>query len=294
MKKILIIGGCGYIGSRLFIYLIKKGYKVDTVDLEWFGNYVNPKNMKCDYRNLTKSFLNKYYAIILLAGFSSVQMCIGRMKDTFRNDVENFILLLEKLNLQKFIYASSSSIYGNTQKMQVTEDYDRYVPSNYYDLNKKVIDNYAQMSKANYYGLRFGTICGYSPNLRVDLMINKMVENARETGIITIHNPNMHRPILGLEDLCRAVKAIIEGGNNPGIYNIASFNATISEVSRLVGEYMKKVRIIIESQKNIYNFSVNTSKFQSTYNFVFKDTVKSIVESLQKKHQTVRKTIRDY
>ena len=74
-NKTLIIGGCGYIGSSLFNFLQNKGLDVDTVDLEWFGNHSNSKNINIDYRNLTPSFLDRYDSIVLLAAHSSVRMC---------------------------------------------------------------------------------------------------------------------------------------------------------------------------------------------------------------------------
>ena len=191
MEKVLIIGGCGYIGSRLFQYLSEKKYSVDTVDTEWFGNFVNPKNIKCNYNTLSKKFLNSYGVIILLAGHSSVQMCKDNMFASFKNNVNNFINLLSKLSDQLFIYASSSSVYGNTKNISAKEDYERYIPTNYYDLTKKTIDYYAHLSKISYYGLRLGTVNGFSPNLRVDLMINKMYEAARNTGKIKIIKHNI-------------------------------------------------------------------------------------------------------
>lgn len=291
--KVLIIGGCGYIGSRLFLFLKTKGYKVDTVDLEWYGNKVNPQNIKKNFNDLSKFFLNRYKTIILLAGYSSVNLSVKKKKNAFINDVVYFIELLEKLTHQRLIYASSSSIYGNTKKMKVTEDFAEYSPLNYYDLNKKVIDYYAQLSKIDYYGLRFGTVCGYSPHLRIDLMINKMFHSAYTSQKIVIHNPNMKRPILGMEDLCNCIEAIINGKSKPGIYNLASFNGTIGHVSKQVQKYVKKTQIVTKHSKSLYNFSVSTKKFKKNYNFTFKDNTKSIVISLQDNYDKIYKTTRE-
>lgn len=292
-KKILLIGGCGYIGSRLFQYLKDDFFKVNTQDLEWFGNVVNKRNEKNNYRKLTEEKLRSYDVVILLAGFSSVKMCEGRMKASFKNDIENFIYLLNNLTTQRFIYASSSSIYGNTKKMYVSEDYDKYNPSNFYDLNKKIIDYYAQLSKLDYYGLRLGTVCGYSPHLRIDLMINKMFHTAVNTGEITIYNPRMKRPILGIEDFCRAVKVIIHGKSNPGIYNLASFNGTIGDVSRTVSREIGNVHVVEKDQQSLYNFSVSTKKFETVYKFRFKENTKSIIRSLKEGYKSAYKTVRE-
>lgn len=293
MTKILLIGGTGYIGSYLFPLLAASGFNVDTMDLEWFGNVINIKNKKMNYNLLTKKQLKKYDVIILLAGFSSVRMTTGRMMEAFKNDVDNFVGLLNNISDQKLIYASSSSIYGNTKKIRVTEDYNRYSPLNHYDLNKKIIDYYAQLSGVNYYGLRLGTVCGFSKHLRTDLMINKMFTSAIEKGYITIYNPAMQRPILGLNDLYRAVRAIIKGKSYPGIYNLASFNATIGEVSKQVSSEVKNVKVIVQQAKSLYNFSVDTTKFESVYAFKFTDTTKTILNSLKKNYNLALKTVRE-
>lgn len=293
MKKILLIGGCGYIGSRLYDYLIEKKYSVQTVDLEWFGNIASKNNLKRNYKFLPKSFLNTFDIIILLAGYSSVSMTVRKPRQSFKNDVENFVSLLHKLSHQRFIYASSSSIYGNTKKMQVTEDYDRYSPLNHYDLHKKTIDNYAGLSTLDYYGLRLGTVCGYSHHLRIDLMVNKMYHTSITGRKIMIHNPSMYRPILGIHDFCRAVDEIIKAKPKPGIYNLASLNATIGEVSDVVSKMIGKVKVVVECDKSLYNFSVDTAKFRTAFNFTFTEDIPSIVKSLKRGYVVAHKTVRE-
>jgi UDP-glucose 4-epimerase len=290
MQKILIIGGCGYIGSKLFIHLTKQKYFVDTVDITWFGNNVNPNNIILDYKSLTKAFLKKYDVIILFAGHSSVAMCENAMIASFENNIHKFLTLLEKIDTQKFIYASSSGIYGSTGKRLMEEDEDRYIPTNYYDLTKKTIDYYAQLSHIQYYGLRFGTVNGGSPNLRTDLMINKMYLTSQKTGKIIITNKKVLRPILGIQDLCRAVVSIIEKEGTRGIYNIASFNSSVGEIATAVAQELKGIEIVDNGEKDlqkVYDFAISTEKFEKTFDFLFTDTVKSIIMSLQEKKKKV-------
>lgn len=296
MKKIMLLGGCGYIGSSLFLYLQSKKYRVTTIDLEWFGNVINPKNQKKNFNDITKTYIKKFDVIILLAGYSSVQMCMNNMSKSFENNVMYFINLLKKIDKQKFIYASSSSIYGNTNQLLVTEDYDRYTPNNYYDLTKKEIDYYAHLSNINYFGLRLGTVNGYSPNLRSDLMINKMVRIAQKTKKIHIFNAQSFRPILGMQDACHAIETIIEHNGTPGIYNIASFNDTIIHIGKKVAEEIPQTEVIVDKKKTpyTYNFSISTKKFEKEFHFTFKDTVATIVQSLQNNkphHIAVRGTL---
>lgn len=294
--KILLIGGCGYIGSRLYLHLHTAGHEVRTVDLEWFGNQVCGMNLPVDFKTLTADhlYLAEADVVILLAGHSSVPMCKDDMMSSFKNNVVNFVELLNKIGKQKFIYASSSSIYGNTKDIAATETWEQYDPKTFYDLNKQELDYYARLSPVEFYGLRFGTVNGWSPNLRVDIMLNKMYQDAITKGQIEIFNKHIFRPILGIEDLCRAVEAIIEGGDHRGIYNLASFNASVGEIANAINRALGGlVDIVDRGISQTYNFSINTSKFRSTYDFEFRASVDSIVESLKANWDKGVKTIRE-
>ena len=289
MKKILIIGGSGYVGSRL-CNDYKDTYDITLIDKTPSNSIVY--NYNCDFNNLNKEFYSNYDVIILLAGHSSVKMCEGGIESAFNNNVRNFVNLINKLlPHQKFIYASSSSVYGNVGKKIVNEQYHNFVPHNYYDITKHMIDLYADKIPCEYYGLRFGTVNGYSPVVRKDIMINSMVYNAINDGEIKLYIKDIIRPILGINDLSKAIKCIIESDkDNRGIYNLASFNETAENiaygVSRVVNipvnEYETDPTNIsnIKLQTKNYNFSIDSSKFIKTFNFEFKETTESITESL--------------
>ena len=301
MKKILIIGGCGYVGSKLFNFL-NKSYKVDTIDLEWYGNYINPRNEARDMSEITKGELERYQVIVLLAGHSSVKMCEGNMISTMRNNVLNFVKILEKVNKdQILIYASSSSVYGDTRENIVDETYVQFEPNNFYDLSKHEIDSYSKLTDKSIFGLRFGTVNGSSPNLRTDIMINAMTFNAQKNGKVFCFNPQIHRPILGIRDLVRAVEVIIEKGNceNKGIYNLASFNSTAEKIAQGVANIMNceleitdnlpEVVTNVKLQTKAYNFQIDSSKFINTFDFSFEETVETIVQSLKDDFDRVNK-----
>jgi nucleoside-diphosphate-sugar epimerase len=303
MKKILLIGGNGYIGSFLNSKL-KDDFEISSIDIDWFS--IQPVSISKDFKNLTKNFIEQFDSVILLAGHSSVKMCDNNMLSSFNNNVQNFVELLSKLNSkQKFIYASSSSVYGNTNNNIVSEEYNTFTPNNYYDITKQIIDIYAQQSNVNFYGLRFGTVNGWSPNLRVDIMINAMVYSALSDGHIKLYIKDIMRPILGINDLSRAVKCIIDSKeDHPGIYNLASFNSTSEEIAISVSktlnlpikEYKRDEIEKISNfklQTNAYNFAINSQKFERTFNFKFNDDITSIVNSLTSQFDNCSKTNRN-
>jgi nucleoside-diphosphate-sugar epimerase len=291
MKKVLLIGACGYIGTKLWAHLESK-YNVEGTDIEWYGNVSSRNNRKIDFANITKEELKEYTHIILLAGHSSVKMS-EHMSSTLKNNVLNFTTLLEKINdTQIIIYASSSSVYGDTKTREVTEEYDSFRPNNFYDLSKHEIDSYAALSGKCFFGLRFGTVNGYSQNLRNDIMINAMTFNAIENKKIFCFNPKINRPILGLQDLCRAIDTIIEQGNkdNCGIYNLSSFNSNVETIARKVSLLTDSSLEIVDTppehitnvklQSKAYDFLINSDKFKQTFQFQFEETIESIVQSL--------------
>jgi UDP-glucose 4-epimerase len=303
-KKILIIGGCGYIGSRLCAHLGDK-YDLATVDLEWYGNENTIKNVKTDSKSLTKKYLSEYTHVIMLAGHSSVKMCENNMLSTLKNNVLNFAYILENLEKEQvLIYASSSSVYGDTKSKAVDEDYTAFKPNNYYDLSKHEIDSYAVLSDKTYFGLRFGTVNGYSPNLRNDVMINAMTFNALENKKVFCYNPEVNRPILSIDDLCRAMTVIIEKGNyeNRGLYNIASFNSTVRDIATTVASCTGAQLEVHENppenitnvklQAKAYDFIIKTDKFEKEFDFSFEGTSESITRSLMINYENMEKRSR--
>lgn len=280
-KKILVIGGDGYIGSRL-VQVLSNIYYVKSLDCGWFG-YTNT-NIRKDYNRLTKAELEKYNVIILLAGHSSVKSCNGDIRSPWLNNVNNFNNLISKLSLnQLLIYASSASVYGNSASWHsYKESNNEFIPVNNYDITKYVLDLHAKLALEqtnNIIGLRFGTVNGWAPKLRTDVMINAMVKHAKIHNEVLLSNKHTYRAILGIEDLCKAIVSCIETPA-PGIYNLASFNSSIEEIATSVAE---KLHVEIKdcgNTANIYNFKLDTKLFEQTFNFDFKETIDTITNSL--------------
>ena len=294
MSKILLIGGNGYIGSRL-----QQSLDVDVVDTNWF----NDKNDSEDFKDLTSKHYDDYDIVILLAGHSSVKMSEGNLNSCFNNNVRNFIDLIEKLDGQRLIYASSSSVYGSVGGKTVNEKYYGFEPYNQYDISKHTADLYAQKSDIEYYGLRFGTVNGCSPVLRTDVMINAMVNSALRDGHIKLYIKDTMRPILGINDLCKAITSIVESDEDKrGLYNLASFNKTAEqiayEVADVMGVEVKEYEADptqvknIKSQTKAYNFSISTLKFRKEFKFKFQDTVESLATDLKENWDSMTKTDR--
>jgi UDP-glucose 4-epimerase len=286
MKRILIIGGNGYVGSRLR-QVLAQDYAVDSVDCCWY-NY-DKSSRRVDYHKLTQEYLEQFDAVVLLAGHSSVASCNGDIQSPWLNNVTNFTNLAAKLSWKNIplIYASSASVYGNSLPGQLfVESNKHFIPVNNYDITKYTLDLEAQIAinqGQTIMGLRFGTVNGWAPNLRADVMINAMYDAAQSQGKITVFNKHIQRALLGIEDLCRGVAHCIE---RPvaGIYNMASFNATVDEISTTVAKQLSVQVVDRGVTANAYDFGLDTTLFQQTFGFTFTETPATIVDSLIKKY----------
>lgn len=299
--RVLLLGGKGYVGCRLHPYLSANDHNVTTYDLCWFGDHTTTTYAYKDFNLIPISELLTYDAVILLAGHSSVKMCLTDHQSSFNNNVRNFMTLLHKLERIeksiKFIYASSSSVYGNTLDKLADESQKEFVCVNNYDLSKYSIDQYMLNNNPidEWYGLRFGTINGYSKNFRSELMLNSMTRTAMENGEVQITNKHIHRAILDLNDLCRAVNQILLSGSKEksGVYNINSFNSTVDKMASEVSRITKTKVVDNGNIGNPYDFMISNKKFADNFNFEFQGTVEKIVTEIKKNYGNIVSTNRD-
>lgn len=217
--RILITGGCGYIGSALALHLHSVGHKVETLDL------VGPADHVFDYRELGAMAYAKHDAIIHLAGHSSVAACRAEPLQAVQNNLTSFIKWLRKLHGAPLYWASSSSVLSIDG-------------GNLYDATKRAAEAIIPALYPNSYALRFGTVCGVSPRMRWDLMLNKMASAAYTDGIIRVSNPAVFRPILAIRDLCAAVAALLPL-DSPGTYNLVTDNATVESLASATAKRFK-------------------------------------------------------
>jgi len=280
MKKILILGGAGYIGTRLREVLRERHF-VKTNDICWFNH--DETSDRRDYHRLTKKELAEVEVVIVLAGHSSVPSCLGALYSPWLNNVTNFTDLLDKLDDQLVIYASSASVYGNSAPGERHKETNtHFTPVNNYDVTKYALDQQATIANLTgkrVIGLRFGTVNGYSANLRVDVMINSMYHSVQNGKGIQVSNSHISRAMLGIEDLCRAVERCIEQPV-PGIYNLSSFNATVGEIAEAVSRKLGAEIVDNGNTANAYDFALDTALFEQTFDFEFEETPDTILNSL--------------
>ncbi|MDE3180148.1 MAG: NAD(P)-dependent oxidoreductase [Acidobacteriota bacterium] len=291
--KLLIAGGAGYVGSVLIPKLIDRGYKVDVVDLFWFGNHLPPQAgiLNKDIFDLSREDLDSYDQVIFLAGLSNDPMAeYSPAKNfVFNAAAPAYLAYMAKLaGVKRYIYASSCSVYGYTENELYDES--RPVTSRYpYGISKLqgeqaamqlVDDGFSVIS------LRKGTVSGYSPRMRFDLIINTMFKAAMKSRVITVNNPSIWRPILSIEDAAIAyIRAVEANPATSGIFNVASGNYTVGEVGDLVRAEIEerlpiRVNLCIKHLEDFRNYKVSIEKAKNVLSFHPSSDVKSIVRSL--------------
>ena len=130
-------------------------------------------------------------------------------------------------------------------------------------------------------GLRFGTVNGFSPNIRSDLMINSMLYSYKTEGSIWVSNSWIKRPILAIDDLVRAVAKIIDADEKYlGQYNLCSFNRTVDEISDTVSKVLGCEIIKSENSNKVYDFEISNKNFRKDYNFTFECDIESVIISM--------------
>src|SRR5208337_4409708 len=268
-------------------------YLVDVVDLFWFGNNLPAETglLNKDLFDVTVEDLKDYDQVIFLAGLSNDPMAEYSPNKNFVYNAAAPAYLAytaKKAGVKRYVYASSCSVYGYT----VNELYDetRPVSSSYpYGISKlqgeQAVMNLMDES-FSVISLRKGTICGYSPRMRLDLIINTMFKNGVRNREITVNNPSIWRPILSIEDAANAyIRAIEASERISGTFNVASGNYTVGEVGDLVKMAIEEelgfsVRLTIHHKKDFRNYKVSIEKAENMLSFHPNHSVKGIVRNL--------------
>ncbi len=265
---ILITGGGGYIGTLLTNKLIKKNQKIKVIDNFWFGNFLkknrNLNIVKKDILNCTLKDLKGIKTIIHLASVANDPAsnldpkltweisCLGTMK---------LCELAKKIGVKKFIFASSGSVYGIKKEKKVHENLD-LVPISDYNKTKmiaeKVIESYKNYF--DYYLIRPGTVFGYSPRMRLDLMINILTFQALTKKNITVFGGKQIRPYIHINDMVDIYEFFLINKKKSGIYNASTGNLSALNTALEIKKIIPDCKINIKSSNDPRSYRLNNEK----------------------------------
>ena len=297
MQKILITGGAGYVGSVLTPYLLSKGYKVTVIDLMIYGEDVLKRNInlriiKGDIRDkkLLEKEIPNHEIVIHLACISNdpsfeLNPKLGKLinLDAFSPLVE----ISKKNNVKRFIYASTSAVYGLKKEKDVHEeislepltDYSKYKAECEVILNREKSENFTPII------LRPATVCGYSPRQRLDVVVNILTNLAYNKREISVFGGNQLRPNIHIKDMAKVYEVLIKAPQSKvigEIFNVGFENQTILELANTVKKVIgKDVKLKTTSTNDNRSYHISSKKIEKILGFKSKYTIEDAVNDLK-------------
>lgn len=304
IKNVLVTGGGGYVGAVLIPKLLEHGYAVRVLDLFIYGEQVfdnvkgNPKLelYKGDIRDqsLLRKILPGCDAVIHLACISndpSFELDPELGKSINFDAFAPLVDISKESGVKRFIYASSSSVYGIKEEKNVTEDLP-LLPLTDYSKYKALCEEVLLKKRAPGFVtlvLRPSTVCGYSPRLRLDLTVNILTNLAVNNRKITVFGGQQMRPNIHIEDMAQAYIKSLEWPDEAidgKIFNVGFDNFTVSEIAdkvrKVVGE---DIEIVTTPTDDNRSYHVSSAKINKELGFVashsVEDAIRDLVASFQ-------------
>lgn len=305
IRRVLVTGGAGYVGAVLVPRLLRKGYEVRVLDLFLFGDHVldevngnlNLTKIKGDIRDqqLLRKVLQGCDAVIHLACISNdpsfeLNPLLGRSinYDAFRPLVQ----ISKESGVRRFIYASTSSVYGVSQAQQVTEDHP-LVPltdyNKYKGLCEPILLEY-QSPDFTTVIIRPATVCGYSPRQRLDLTVNIVTHHAVNLGRITVFGGAQTRPNIHIQDMVDLYEMLLTLPDGPiagRIFNAGYQNHTVAQIAEMVREVVRKempgredLEIVTTPSNDGRSYRISSEKIRQELGFVPRRTIQDAAHDL--------------
>lgn len=271
--RILITGGCGYVGTELVKSLVKKRIYVKVVDLIWFENNLKKyegkylKIINKDYRDINLRDLIGIDSVIHLANVAndpSVELNPSLSWEINTLGMQTFCEICVKAKIKKFIYASSGSVYGVKKEKNVTEDL-KLEPISIYNKTKmtaeRVLMSYSKVLET--YIIRPATVCGYSERMRLDLSVNILTFSALKNKIIKVFGGNQLRPNINIKDMVRVYEHFIFKRIKTGVYNAGFENIKILDIAKIIQKKIKS-EIVVQESNDPRSYRLNSNKLLKT------------------------------
>jgi nucleoside-diphosphate-sugar epimerase len=293
-QSILIIGGGGFVGTVLTQRLLDLGYTVRVLDTFWFGDFVkehaNLTKIKGDMRdqNVVDQALSGIDTVIQLACLSNdptSDLDPELTKDVNYTACKNIIHQAKAKGIKRFIYASSASVYGVRDEANITEDMV-LAPITLYSQYKADIEEVlleAADDEFTTVAVRNSTVSGYSPRMRLDLIISIFVMLAMKKGSITIEGGQQLRPLIHMEDLIDFYVLLLQADREKihrQAFNVSSGNFKVLDVAQMVQERIP-CDLEFVGYTDPRSYHVSTDKVHRVLGYQTKRPIAQAIEELK-------------
>ena len=286
IDKVLVTGGCGYKGTVLIPKLLARGYKVRVLDTMWFGNFLVPHAnlsvIQGDVRDIDQISLDDIDAVIHLSSVANDPCGDLDPKLTWEISALATMQLADKAarsGIERFIYASSCSVYGIKEELEVTEDLE-LKPISEYNKTKMVAErvllSYADNMAVQI--IRSATVCGYSPRMRLDVSVNMLTMQALSNRKITVFGGKQVRPNIHIDDITDIYLFMLDHPEHKGVFNAGFENISILDIAERVAEQVE-AEIIVTESNDPRSYRLNSDKLLAT-GFRPKKTVNDAIREI--------------
>jgi nucleoside-diphosphate-sugar epimerase len=297
--RVLVTGGAGYVGSALVPKLLKAGWQVNVLDLYLYGEDLfkdlrgpNLTEIKGDLRDASavKRAVKDCTAVIHLACISndpSFELDPDLGKSINFDCFRPLVRAAKDAGVKRFIYASSSSVYGVKKEPNVTEELALEPLTDYSKYKAMCEDVLAQEREPGFVTLtlRPATVCGYAPRLRLDLTVNILTNHAVNNGKITVFGGGQLRPNIHVEDMSdlyvdslELPEKLIDGK----VYNAGYENHSVMDLAKTVQTVVNpKIDIVVTPTNDNRSYQVSSEKIRRELGFVPKRTIGDAVKGLK-------------
>jgi nucleoside-diphosphate-sugar epimerase len=268
---VFVTGACGYKGTVLVPKLLERGHKVRAFDIQWFGNFLRPhpnlEVVRGDIRNIDEVNLDGIDAIIHLSSVANDPCSDLNPQLTWEISCLATMQLADRAKrrgIDRFIYASSGSVYGVSDEPQVTEDLELFPLSEYNKTKmcgERILLSYDRDMVVQV--VRPATVCGFSPRMRLDVAVNLLTMQALKNGRITVLGGDQTRPNIHIDDITDLYIFLLDNPQHTGVYNAGFENISIIDIARLVAEHVK-AEIEIKPSNDPRSYRVNSDRLLAT------------------------------
>jgi nucleoside-diphosphate-sugar epimerase len=303
MKHVLVTGGAGYVGSLLTPQLLDAGYRVTVYDILYYGDHFLPlgndrlKVVRGDIRDTAKfakacEGVDTVINLACISNDASFELDEKLSTSVNLNAFEPMVIAAKTAGVTRFIYASSSSVYGVSDAPDVTEEHP-LVPLTLYNKYKGMCEPLLFRHQSEDFvcvTIRPATLCGYAPRQRLDLSVNILTNHAVNAGKITVFGGSQLRPNLHVQDMVDIYKVLLEAPTAKiagEIFNVGFMNMSIMDIAKLVKRVVEEqfpekgeIPLVTTPSDDLRSYHVNSDKVTRVLGFKPKRTVEDAIRDL--------------